>query len=237
MTSTTANFKLTFDDILDQAFAMAVGGEAMTGDDARRSRQLMQTMFAVWCNKGAALWSVYDATATLSAGQGQFACDPDTIDIADLRIDYGDGILVPLERNARAEFKAIPDPLFQSRPSVCWVDRKVDNILVNLWPLADSSGPYTIHFTKWQRLRDVSSFGDTVDLPERFYDAAISGLAWYIARGRPLPQDLTRDQVDAIFRRIQYLKGNYDETFDAANKKGDDGGPVMMEVESSHYCG
>ena len=67
-TSGSRDFNLDVSDIIEEAYERC-GLEVRTGYDARTARRSMNLMFADWANRGINLWTVRQATITLTQGQ------------------------------------------------------------------------------------------------------------------------------------------------------------------------
>ena len=84
-TSGSRDFELDVADIIEEAYERC-GLEVRTGYDAKTARRSMNLMFADWANRGLNLWTVKQATLTLTKGQAQETLTPDVVDL--LRLYY-----------------------------------------------------------------------------------------------------------------------------------------------------
>ena len=66
-TSGTTNFTLDLADIFEEAFERA-GSELRSGYDYKTARRSLDLLMLEWQNRGLNLWTVRDATQTLTAG-------------------------------------------------------------------------------------------------------------------------------------------------------------------------
>ena len=66
-TSGTYTFNLDLSDIMEEAYDLC-GSELRTGYDFRGAKRALNLVFLEWQNKGLNLWSVEQATASITSG-------------------------------------------------------------------------------------------------------------------------------------------------------------------------
>lgn len=81
-------------------------------------------------------------------------------------------ILTPISRE---EWTSYPNKQIQATPSSFYIDRQDDPILT-LWPTPDNSYQ-TLVFNSIFQIMDVTQMRENANIPQRFMEAAISGLA------------------------------------------------------------
>ena len=83
--SGTRDFNLDVGEIIEEAYERC-GLEVRTGYDARTARRSLNLMFADWANRGLNLWTVKQATITLTQGQAQETLLADVVDVLDVTV-------------------------------------------------------------------------------------------------------------------------------------------------------
>ncbi len=79
-TSGTTNFNLDLADIFEEAFERA-GSELRSGYDYKTARRSLDLLMLEWQNRGLNLWTVRDATQTLTAGTASYDLTSEKQDI------------------------------------------------------------------------------------------------------------------------------------------------------------
>jgi hypothetical protein len=198
-TSGTRAFNLDVGEIIEEAYERC-GLEVRTGYDAKTARRSLNLMFAEWANRGVNLWTVTQATQTLTQGTAQYTLGTDVVDVLEMVLrrsntDY------EMDRISRGEYVTLPNKTTQGRPSQFYFDRNIAPV-INLWATPDSSSDSIIYYYV-RRIEDAGTLVNTTDMPFRFYPCMVSGLAYYMAMKRA-PE------------RLQLLKAVYDEEFQRA---------------------
>ena len=70
-TSGSQDFELDVADIIEEAYERC-GLELRTGYDAKTARRSLNIMFSEWANRGVNLWTVKQATVTLTSGTATY---------------------------------------------------------------------------------------------------------------------------------------------------------------------
>ena len=198
-TSGTRAFNLDVGEIIEEAYERC-GLEVRTGYDAKTARRSLNLMFAEWANRGVNLWTVTQATQTLTQGTAQYTLGTDVVVVLEMVLrrsntDY------EMDRISRGEYVTLPNKTTQGRPSQFYFDRSIAPV-INLWATPDSSSDSIIYYYV-RRIEDAGTLVNTTDMPFRFYPCMVSGLAYYMAMKRA-PE------------RLQLLKAVYDEEFQRA---------------------
>ena len=175
--SGTTDFDLEIDQVVDEAFDRC-GVEMRTGRDLRSAARSLNLMFAQWANKGINRWKIKQTTLTLVQGQQDYTLGADTIDIlsAALRRDNTDYSMYRLSQD---EWLSLPNKNTQARPIQFYVDRQIIPIL-RVWFKPDNSTDIIV-YDRLVRVEDAGAFTNTADLPFRFLEPMVAGLAYYLS--------------------------------------------------------
>jgi len=211
-TSGSRDFELDVADIIEEAYERC-GIEVRTGYDAKTARRSLNLMFAEWANRGLNLWTIQQATLTLTKGQAQETLTPDVVDLLEVVLRRN-GTDFELSRVSRGEYLTIPNKTTEARPSQYYFDRKIDPV-INLWATPENSTDQIVYYYV-RRIEDADTLTNTTDMPFRFYPCMVAGLAYYLAMKRA-PD------------RIQLLKSVYEEEFQRASDEDEDRTPLKLQ--------
>lgn len=217
-TSGSTNFELDVTDYIEEAFERC-GLEPRTGDDLRTAKRSLNLLLADWANRGLNQWTVKQRTFTVAANDGDYALDPDIIDILSLTVRRS-GTDYSLERLSRSDFLNIPNKTTSGRPSQFFLDRQITPNL-KVWPVPDNSSD-VILYDALTRIQDADTFTNTMDVPFRFYPCLAAGLAYYISM-KKAPE------------RIQILKAVYEEEFERAASEDRDRSSFNISPHAAYY--
>ena len=209
-TSGSRDFNLDVGEVIEEAYERC-GLEVRTGYDARTARRSLNLMFADWANRGLNLWKVSTASLTLTAGTASYDLPAERVDVIEglLRTDAGDTSKqtdLTMRRVSISHYAQQTNKLSTGRPIQYWVERKTDNITVHVWPVPDALRTYTFYYYYMERIQDTGKpASNTIDVPDRYLPALVSGLTYYIAQKNP-----------AAIQLRPVLKADYDEQWNLA---------------------
>ena len=189
-TSGTFNFTLDLSDIIEEAYERA-GLELRSGYDYKTARRSLDLLTLEWQNRGLNLWTVKNASQTLTAGTSSYDLTAEKIEIieASLRTDAGDSSNqsdLTMERISVVQYSHLTNKLTEGRPLQYYVGRSPDNITINLWPVPDSQETYVFNYYYLERIEDSGKPAtNNMDVPDRYLPCLVSGLAYNIALKRP----------------------------------------------------
>lgn len=129
------------------------------------------------------LWEVELQNVPLTASTATYSVPAETVTILDMYITYGtttttDRYIYPL---SRTEYSSIPNKTQEGFPNQFWFDRLISPT-ITFWPVPDSNGPYVAKYYSVRQTQDaVLANGLTVEIPYRFLDAYVAGLAWKLS--------------------------------------------------------
>ena len=206
-TSGTATFNLDLSELVEEAFERA-GSELRSGYDLRTARRSLNLMFTDWANRGINMWTIEQGTISRVAGTGTYNLPSDTVDLIEHVIRTGSGTSqadLSCSRISVSTYAAIPNKLTTGRPIQVYVDRVSPTPTVNMWPVPDSAQPYTLVYWRLRRIQDAGSGVNTMDVPFRFLNCMVAGLAYMLAM-----------KIPGGMERVGLLKQQYDEAWELA---------------------
>jgi hypothetical protein len=86
---------------------------------------------------------------------------------------------IPLARMNRDDYTNLPNKVFQSnRPLQYWFDRQVNNPIMHMWPVPNLAAT-VCQIVVWRQryIMDVGTMTQDVEVPQRWLEAIVSGLA------------------------------------------------------------
>jgi hypothetical protein len=208
-TSGSRDFDLDVADIIEEAYERC-GLEVRTGYDAKTARRSLNIMFSEWANRGVNLWTVKQATLTLTSGTATYSsanglASPmtDILEVALRRsnTDY------EVDRISRGEYLNIPNKTTTGRPSQFYFNRQVSPE-ITMWPTPDSDTDQLVYYYI-TRIEDADTMKNNADVPFRFLPCMVAGLAYYLSM-KKAPE------------RVQLLKAVYEEEFQRAADEDED---------------
>lgn len=210
-TSGVTTFDPDLNDLVEEAFERC-GSELRTGYDLRTARRSLNLMFSDWANRGVNLWTVAQGTINLSQGVNNYPLPSDTVDLLEHVIRTGAGNAstqadLTITRISVSTYSSIPNKLQQARPIQVWINRQAPIPNITVWPTPDQTGVYQFVYWYLRRIQDAGEGGvHTQDVPFRFYNALVAGLAYYLSM-----------KIPGAFERMAMLKQQYDEAWDLAS--------------------
>lgn len=207
-TSGVTTFNPDLTEIVEEAFERC-GGELRTGYDLHTARRSLNLMFTDWANRGVNMWTMEQGQQILTAGTATYNLPADTVDLLDHVIRTGAGSVstqadLTITRISEPTYATIPNKLTQARPIQIWIER-LNTPRFTVWPVPDNTQTYTLVYWRLRRIQDAGNGVNTMDMPFRFYNAMVAGLAYYMGM-----------KVPGAIDRLQTLKQQYDEAWELA---------------------
>ena len=217
-TSSSRDFDLDVGELIEEAYERC-GLEMRTGYDAKTARRSLNLMFADWANRGLNLWTVKQATVSVSSGTASYTLlDATVVDLLEVVLRNSSGTDFTLTQMSRSEYLRIPNKTSTGQPSEYFLDRQVTPT-ITLWSTPDDS--YTLVFYYVRRIEDADALVNTTDAPFRFLPCMAAGLAYYIA-------------IKRAPDRIQILKAIYEEEFQRAAAEDASSTPLKLTPNISY---
>lgn len=179
-TSGTTDFNLSIDDLIEEAFERC-GMRVTNGYQLTSARRSLNLLFLDWANRGLNLWTIEQATYSLTAGVNEFTLATDTVNVLSAVIrDYSQSPStdITIDRISREEYLNIPDKTTQARPAQFYVQR-TNTPKVFLYPAANMN--YGFVYYRIRRIQDAGVYTNTSDVNFRFLPCLTSGLAYQIS--------------------------------------------------------
>ena len=220
-TTTTTSFNPTLGELCEEAFERC-GLELRSGYDFRTARRSLNFLLTEWANRGINLWTIEQGQITLVQGTATYDLPVDTVDLLEQVIrtfpnSTANQTDININRISISTYATIPNKLTQGRPIQVWINRRSGQTTdgeilypqINVWPLPDQGtqeSPY-YYFVYWRlrRMYDAGNGANMEDIPFRFQNALVAGLAYMLSVKLP----------DAL-QRVPMLKQQYDEAWELA---------------------
>ena len=158
------------------------------------------------------MWLVEERTQALTNGDKDYTLGTDIIDLIEhvIRLPNTSGALsnqtdYMISRTSVSTYATRTSKEVTGRPTEIYVDRQRDAPVITLWPVPDDTG-YVLVYWVLRRIFDVGAYTNNMDMPFRFLEAMVAGLAYNIALKKPQVAD----------QRIDRLKMAYEEAFQRA---------------------
>lgn len=216
-----AHFNLSIADLINEASERA-GYEARTGYDIRTARRSLDLLSVAWSNMGLNLWTILEGGIELIQGQSHYTLPMDTIDLLDVTVNNGqqgaNGLAdYSMTRISQTTWMQIVNKGMQGRPVQFMVQRQIPPVLV-IWPVPNVAG-YQARWWRMVRILDAGNSDTTMDVPSRFLEALVSGLAFHLAMKHRDP---------AIRANAPALKAYYEEQLNLAQGEDRDRASVRF---------
>ena len=208
--SGTTDFNLDLSEYIEEAFERC-GAELRSGYDFRTARRSLNLLFTDWANRGINLWTIEQGTQTLTQGTATYTLPADTVDLVEHVIRTGAGNAstqadLQITRISVSTYSSIPNKLQQARPIQVWINRQQAAPQFTVWPVPDGSQTYQFVYWRLRRIDDAGNGVTNQDVPFRFINALVAGLAYYLSM-----------KIPGAMERMQVLKTQYDEAWDWAS--------------------
>ena len=243
-TSGTSSFNLDLNDLVEEAFERC-GSELRTGYDLRTARRSLNLLTIEWANRGINMWTIEQGSIDLIQGINTYDLPIDTIDLLEQQIRTNSGQQnnqtdITISRISVSTYSTIPNKLSQGRPIQVWIQRMsgakyplpgpegtdsvtgIDAPKITVWPTPDQGtalNPY-YKFIYWRlrRIQDAGNGVNTQDIPFRFVNCLVAGLAYYLSMKLP----------NMDMQRAVALKAVYDEQFQLAADEDREKAPIRF---------
>lgn len=150
------------------------------------ARREINLLFVELSNRQVNLWEVVLNSITLVQGTGTYSIPANVVMILDAyrTLNNGttqqtDSYITPI---SRTQWASIADKFTQGPPTSFWFDRLISPT-ITVWPVPDGNGPYTLNYYSCLQMQDANiAGGETPNLPYRWLDVLVAGLAKRLGR-------------------------------------------------------
>jgi len=221
-TSGTTTFNLDLNEYVEEAFERC-GAELRTGYDLRTARRSLNLLFADWSNRGINMWTIEQGSQVLTPGTNTYTLPADTVDLIEHVIRTGAGNVstqtdLTITRISVSTYSSIPNKLQQARPIQVYINRQAAAPQFTVWPTPDNSQTYTFVYWRLRRIQDAGAGGTyTQDIPFRFLNALVAGLAYYLSM-----------KIPGAIERMPALEAQYREAWELASTEDRDKSAVRF---------
>lgn len=188
MTSSgTYSFNLSYGEVVLAAYARCrLRLPSLRQEHFVDARRELNLILSAWSNKQVNLWKVELVSQLLTQGTATYDVDASVVMILDAyrTVNQGDSnqtdnYISPISRTTYATYA---NKMTQGPPTTFWFDRTI-NPTVTLWPVPDGGGPYYLNYYVVRQVEDAGiPSGETPDVPYRWLDALVAGLAWRLGQ-------------------------------------------------------
>lgn len=210
-TSGTSTFELDVADTIEEAYER-IGKELRTGYEALSARRSLNLVLQDLSNRQVHLWKLVSTSQALVQGTASYALASNILDVQNVVLRRA-GIDTTMHRLGQSEYQTRPNKATQSRPSQYWLERLSTPVL-HIYP-APENATDTVEFYAMERIEDVTSAIETINIPSRFGPAVTSGLSYWLA-------------VKKAPERAPMMKSIYDE--DLKNAMDEDRERVSLRL-------
>lgn len=187
MTSSgTYAFNPAISDVVLSAYSrIQIRRTALLAEHLQDAAKEANYLLVEFGNKQPNLWSSELQSVALVQGTDTYTLPSRTIMVlaAYIRTGIGtsqnDRLIFPV---STYEYASYPNKTQQGFPSVFWFNRQIIP-QITLWTVPDATNTYTLELQTVSQIQDANlPAGETPNLPYRFFDAFVAGLAYRLAR-------------------------------------------------------
>lgn len=234
MTSSgTYDFTLSVGEAVLAAFErVRIRAPALRQEHMVTARREVNLLFAELSNRQVNLFKVEQLSVTMVSGTASYDIPGRVVMILDAYISLNnattgqtDTYVTPISRTDYASYAQKFNP---GRPTVYWFDRLIAPT-ITMVPVPDGNGPYVFNYYACTQMQDAAlRGGETPDLPYRWLDVLVTGLAKRLAKSYP------PDGVDALaFEAAR--KADYDEAWGFAGTQDVENVPIVFAPAIGSY--
>ena len=212
-------------DIITEAYERVGRNPAsLASNDIDSARRSINYMFSDWANNGPNLWAVDLQSIVLTPGTLYYDLQPRTVSILQVytRTTSG-GINTDLMMSpiSRAEYDALPNKAQEGdRPFQYYFERTITPRLY-IWQVPQAAG-VTLFYHRMKIQEDAGDFTDSMDAPNRWMEAIVSGLAAKLA-------------VKFAPDRLSFLQGLADSSYDRAAAEDREKVTLRITIDMQGY--
>jgi hypothetical protein len=133
---------------------------------------------------------------------------------------------IPLGRISLDQYSNLTNKTMRSQqPLEYWFDRKAEDPEINVWPVPDNAFDMLV-FWRNRQIQDVGDLSNTLEIPQRWIEAAVTELA--VRMLLEIPGEVKQDRYEILKREAK------EATFRAQQEERDNS-PIMITPNISCY--
>jgi hypothetical protein len=171
-------------------------------------------------------WTWYDMDSSVAARYFRIRATSGTLGFSQIYL-ANTPTEIPLARMNRDDYTNLPNKAFQSnRPLQYWFDRQVNNPIMHMWPVPNLAAT-VCQIVVWRQryIMDVGTMTQDVEVPQRWLEAIVSGLAAKMAL----------ELVEVDVNLIPILDQKAAISLNIAQMEERDNSPMMIAPNISPY--
>ena len=171
-------------------------------------------------------WTWYDMDSSVAARYFRIRATSGTLGFSQIYL-ANTPTEIPLARMNRDDYTNLPNKAFQSnRPLQYWFDRQVNNPIMHMWPVPNLAAT-VCQIVVWRQryIMDVGTMTQDVEVPQRWLEAIVSGLAAKMAL----------ELVEVDVNLIPILDQKAAISLNIAQMEERDNSPMMIQPNISPY--
>ncbi len=185
--SGTYNFNPTNGSIVLSAYErIQIRAPELRQEHMRSAYNEFNFLLSALSNLQPNLWKVIRTQTVLTPGTATYTLPAYTVMVLDASIVLNFGTQNESRRYitpiSRTEYLSYANQQSPGQPTVFWFDR-TETPTVTFYLVPDSNGPYTFDFFSCLQVQDANlTNGETLDVPYRWLDAVVAGVAHRLSR-------------------------------------------------------
>jgi hypothetical protein len=133
---------------------------------------------------------------------------------------------INMARINKDDYFYLPDKNARGRPVQFWLDRQTLHCVMNIWPATGHEFRYAqINLLAARHIQDVGTLNQELEIPQRWYDAVVAGLAARLALVTP----------EVKMDMIEFTKEEANEALALAFAEERDRSPINVNIDISPY--
>lgn len=171
-------------------------------------------------------WTWFDLDSSVAARYFRVSATSGTLSFSQIYL-ANTPTEIPLARMNRDDYTNLPNKAFQSnRPLQFWFDRQVNNPIMHMWPVPNEAAT-VCQIVVWRQryIMDVGTMTQDVEVPQRWLEAIVSGLAAKMAL----------ELVEVDVNLIPILDQKAAISLNIAQMEERDNSPMMIAPNISPY--
>lgn len=171
-------------------------------------------------------WTWYDLDSSVASRYFRIRATSGTLGFSQIYL-ANTPTEIPLARMNRDDYTNLPNKAFQSnRPLQFWFDRQVNNPIMHMWPVPNLAAT-VCQIVVWRQryIMDVGTMTQDVEVPQRWLEAIVSGLAAKMAL----------ELVEVDVNLIPILDQKAAISLNIAQMEERDNSPMMIAPNISPY--